>query len=93
MTIFTPLPTTSEINFAYTQGVMRNFIDHINKVDDHDDEEMAALSSMPLFTSIVNQLQVWNGDVQSLPEAELLIDSINEYTHSLEDIMEKTHEH
>lgn len=87
------LPKVLELHFSDTQQVMRSFVEHINKDNDHDNEELAALSALPLFTSIVNQLQTWGGDVSLLPEAEDLIGSINEYTNSLEEIMEKKNEH
>lgn len=87
------MPHVLELNFRDIEQVMRSFVQHINNDEDHNNQELAALSALPLFTSIVNQLQSWNGDVNELPDADELIGSINLYTNSLEEIMEKKHEH
>jgi hypothetical protein len=89
-----PLPsaTVSEINFSHTKTIMRNFVAHINK-DESENEELAVLSALPLFASIINQLQVWNGDVRLLPDADKLIESISTFTNYLECKMGQRYEH
>lgn len=88
-----PMPLVREVKFDDTNQILRNFENFVSTPREKNDVECAAMASLPVFKMLLQQLKTWDGDIKSLPESDVLLEALTEYTESLTQIMEKDYEH
>lgn len=79
---------TQELNIEHAGAVLNAFAQYAVGENLENDEVEVALAHLPTFSYLIQQLKEWNGNINALPDVDVLIDGVNEYVQVCESLLE-----